>query len=336
MAKRQLSTQQRRRIRALQQQRVERATKRAEHQVDKLTASGLGAEQPGRVVVNYGTVLIIESEDGTTHRCTARRNLGTIVCGDRVIWQAGGDGEGVVTARLPREGCLERPDPRGEPRPVAANLDRLVIVVAAAPDFSESMIDRYLIAAEQTGIPADLLLNKIDLFDDETRAAADARLAGYADIGYPLFHASTETAHGLDELRAELSGHTSLLVGQSGVGKSSLINALNPGRDIRVGALSAASGLGTHTTTATILYHLDDGGHLVDSPGVWEFAPQVSARDELERGFREFQPHLGSCRFSDCRHLVEPGCAIVAAVAAGDIAPRRLASYRALLETLVA
>lgn len=314
---------------------MERAEARAERQADALSASGLGAERAGRVIVNYGRVLIVEEPDGATHRCSARRNLGPIVCGDRVIWQPGGEGEGVVSARLDRTGCLERPDPRGQPRPVAANLDRLVVVIAAAPDFNESMIDRYLIAAEQTGIPAALLLNKIDLYDADARAAADARLADYVAIGYPLFHASTASEHGLDELRGELAGHTSLLVGQSGVGKSSLINALIPGRDIRVGALSATSGLGTHTTTSSILYHLDGGGDLVDSPGVWEFAPQVGERREIEQGFREFGPYLGRCRFSDCTHRVEPRCAIIAAAEAGEISERRLQSYRDLIDTLV-
>jgi len=334
MAKRQLSTQQQRRIQAIQERRVARSAARADRQVESLSASGLGPEQPGRVIVNYGRVLIVEDENGDTHRCTARRNIGTIVCGDRIIWQSGGEGEGVVSALLDREGCLERPDSRGQPRPVAANLDRLVVVIAAAPDFSEPMIDRYLIAAEQTGIPAALLLNKIDLFDASEQAAADARLTEFAAVGYPLFHASTETDHGLDELRAELAGHTSLFVGQSGVGKSSLINALIPGRDIRVGALSATSGLGTHTTTSSILYHLDGGGDLVDSPGVWEFAPQIGDRREIEQGFREFHPYLGHCRFSDCKHTVEPKCAIIAAASAGEISHRRLDSYRALLETL--
>jgi len=330
VAKRRLSGQQKRRIHDQQQARLGRSAERAEKRAQRLADAGLGPEQPGRVCANFGAALVLEDDQGELHKCHARQNLGPITCGDRVVWQASELGDGVVTAVAPRNTCLERPDSHGRLRPIAANLDRLVIVVASAPDFSEAMIDRYLVAAELTGIPAALLLNKTDLLDATTRPQVEARLADFARIGYPVWQASCSAEHGLDTLLEALAGGTSLLVGQSGVGKSSLVNALIPGRDIRTGALSKTGGRGTHTTTVTTLYHLAGGGDLVDSPGVWEFGPPIDSATELEHGFIEFRPHLGHCRFADCSHLVEPGCAVEAAVKAGEIAHRRLKSYRQL------
>ena len=331
MAKRRLSGQQKRRINDLQQARLERTSARSAKHATRLADAGLGAEQSGRVCANFGAALVLEDASGQLHKCHARQNLGAIACGDRVVWQASELGDGVVTAVAPRSTCLERPDAHGNLRPIAANLDRLVVVIACAPDFSEAMVDRYLVAAELTGIPAALLLNKTDLLDAGSRRRVAARLADYQRIGYPLWQASCSAEHGLDALCAAMADGTSLLVGQSGVGKSSLVNALIPGRDVRTGVLSTAGGRGTHTTTVTTLYHLPGGGDLIDSPGVWEFGPPITAPEQLERGFVEFRPHLGRCRFANCRHLVEPGCAIAAAVAVGEIAARRLATYRELV-----
>jgi len=336
MSKRRLSGQQKRRIHDLQQARLSRTQERAERQAQRLADAGLGPEQTGRVCVNYGAALVIEDSSGQLVKCRPRQNLGTIVCGDRVVWQTSTLGAGVVSAVASRDSCLTKPDERGNLKPIAANLDRIVIVLASLPPFDEAQIDLYLVAAELTGIPARLVLNKIDLLDDDARREADARLAGYAAIGYPVHHASCKTAHGLDELRTALAEGTSILVGQSGVGKSSLVNRILPGRDVRTGALSATSGRGMHTTTASTLYHLPDGGDLIDSPGVWEFAPPVADPSDLDHAFAEFRPHLGHCRFGNCRHLVEPGCAIERAVADGQVTARRLASYRRLRAALEA
>ena len=330
MAKRRLSGQQKRRIQELQQDRLTRSAGRMERRAQELTESGLGPERPGSVLVNFGRHLVVETDDGDLVRCHARQNLGPIACGDRVAWQASSHDEGVVTAIAPRRNCLTRPDRNGEPRPIAANLDRLVVVVSTQPDFSEAMIDRYIVAAELTGIPAAVLLNKTDLLDADALERTAARLDGFARIGYPVWQASCKRDHGLDALREALSGETSLLVGQSGVGKSSLVNALVPDREARTGALSTAGSRGMHTTTATTLYHLPGGGDLVDSPGVWEFGPPIDDPAELATGFVEFRPFLGACRFADCRHLVEPGCAVKAALAEGKIDARRHATYVAL------
>ncbi len=334
MARRHLSERQREQIRRTQEQRRQRAAERATRQADELDRSGLGAEQPGLVIANYGPALIVESSPGKWYRCAVRQHLGTLVCGDRVLWQPAGAGEGVVIALEERRSLLSRPDYSGRPRPIAANLDRLVVVVAPQPPPQVSQIDSYLVAGATIGIEPLVVVNKIDLLDATGIAEWETRLATYRRIGYPLLFASTRTAHGLDALRACLKGRTSILVGQSGVGKSSLIKALLPDLAIRIQALSAATGLGTHATSTATLYHLPDGGDLIDSPGVHSFTLGTLDPAVLEQGFVEFAPYLGQCRFSDCSHTVEPGCALLAAMERGDIDPRRLQSYHQLKRSL--
>ena len=336
MVRRYLSERQRERIRQTQEQRRQRATERSDHRADELDKAGLGAEQPGLVIANYGPALIVESSQGDWYRCSVRQHLGTLVCGDRVLWQpaGAGEGEGVVIALEERRSLLSRPDYSGRPRPMAANLDQLVVVMAPQPLPQDSLIDSYLVASATIGVETLLLVNKIDLLDTAGIAEWEARLAIYRRIGYALLFASTHTAHGLDALRDRLKERTSILVGQSGVGKSSLIKALLPDLEIRIQALSAATGLGTHATSTAMLYHLPDGGDLIDSPGVRGFTLGTLDSAVLEQGFVEFAPYLGRCRFSDCSHTVEPGCALLAAVERGDIDPRRLQSYHQLKRSL--
>jgi len=332
MAGRRLTQRQRERIGRSQERRRELAGRGAE----TLDGAGLGPEQTGLVITHHGQTLIVEDGKGQLQRCAARQNMGRLACGDRVVWQASSTGDGVVVAVGERRSLLTRPDYNGQPRPIAANLDAVAVVLAPAPEPSEYLIDRYLIAIAASGVQGLLVLNKIDLLDKAALAVLIERMEPYRRIGYPLLLASSHTAHGLDELRAWLAGRTSLLVGQSGVGKSSLIKALLPDREVRIQAVSTATGHGTHTTSASTLYHLPDGGDLVDTPGVRSFELGEVSLNDLERGFPELAPHLGRCRFSDCRHQVEPGCALREAVARGDIAPRRLDSYRQLRATLEA
>ena len=330
MARRHLSERQREQIRQTQEQRRRRAAERSTRQADELEDAGLGSEQPGLVIANYGPALIVESSRGEWYRCALRQHLGTLVCGDRVLWQPAGADEGVVIALDERRSLLSRPDYSGRPRPVAANLDQLVVVVAPQPPVQEYLIDSYLVASVTIGVEALLVINKIDLLDVPGMAEWEARLAIYRRIGYPLLFASTHTAHGLDALRDRLKGRTSILVGQSGVGKSSLIKTLLPDLEIRIQALSAATGLGTHATSTAMLYHLPDSGDLIDSPGVRGFTLGTLDAVALEQGFVEFAPYLGQCRFSDCSHTVEPGCALLTAVERGEIDPCRLQSYHQL------
>ncbi len=332
MGRRRLSHHQVQRIRDAQERRRRRALEQAARHGEAALAGAPGAEEPGLVVANYGAHLVVEDARGALHRCAVRQHLGGLACGDRVAWQPTGEAEGVVVARGERRSVLARPDAGDRPRPVAANLDQVVVVVAPQPEPNPFLVDRYLVAIAATGAEALLLANKMDLPDGPSRRVLEACLATYARVGYPLLHASTRTAHGLDALRQRLRERTSLLVGQSGVGKSSLVKALLPDRAIRIQALSAATGLGTHTTTTATLYHLPGGGDLIDSPGVQGFELGVIDPDTLVRGFPEFAPHLGHCRFSDCRHTVEPGCALRAAVDRGEIHPRRLESFHRIAD----
>jgi len=334
MGKRKLSRRQAWRAEKIQQERRARAEKKAARLQRELAGSELGPEQPGRIITRFGASVDLEDSEGRVHRCLLRQNLPPLVCGDRVIWQEAGNGNGVVVAMEPRETLLERPNTDGHLKPVAANIDQIIVVAAPLPALDLGLIDRYLVAAELTGIPPVLLINKIDLLDDELMDYMRGRVAVYEEIGYPVLFASTYQEQGLEALKERLKDRTSIFVGQSGVGKSSLINALLPGQDIRVGELSDASGLGKHTTTTTVLYHFPGGGELIDSPGVRAFGLEHASREQIAEGFREFRPYLGQCKFNDCRHQVEPGCAIQAAIEEGKIRPERFKSYLNIVESL--
>ena len=184
------------------------------------------------------------------------------------------------------------------------------------------------------GITPLLLLNKADLIDAQNQGALDALLAVYRTLGYPLMEVSAHDGAGMDSLKARLDGHVSVFVGQSGVGKSSLVNSLLPGVDTRVGALSELTGKGTHTTTTARLFHFPGGGELIDSPGIREFGLGHVSRGDVEAGFIEFQELLGHCRFRDCKHDREPGCALLKALEQGRIQPQRMASYRHIISSL--
>jgi ribosome biogenesis GTPase len=290
--------------------------------------------QTGLVLAHYGQTSLVETAAGDVLRCSTRKNLPRTVCGDRVYWQAANPREGIITAVLDRETTLSRPDPNGRSRSVAANIDQVIVVIACKPSFEHGMLDRYLAAAELIGASPVIVVNKSDLLDADSRTKLQQRLAVYPAIGYSLVFTSTRNTDGLKDLHRHLAGHTSILVGQSGVGKSSLVQALLPDLDIRTGSLSQATGLGRHTTTVAMLYHVPGGGDLIDSPGVRDFALDKVAPQLLEKGFPEFAAYLGQCRFHNCRHVSEPGCAIQNAARDGVISALRLENYRELVKSM--
>lgn len=288
--------------------------------------------RPGRVITRFGAELVIEDQDGVLHRCTSRRKLQDAVCGDRVKWEPTDTGNDVVVAIEPRHNLLTRPDLRGRPKPIAANIDQLVVVSAHLPAPNWEMVDRYLVAARLLPAEALLVLNKCDLAN--AHPVDEATLEEYRALGYTVLHVSSKEDDGLAELVERLKGKTSILVGLSGVGKSSLIQALLPDEELRIGDISDASGKGKHTTTNATLYHLPGGGELIDSPGVRDFDLGKVGKDELAAGFVEFAEPAGQCRFHNCTHTVEPGCAVKAAVERGAISARRYQNYRLILENL--
>jgi ribosome biogenesis GTPase len=285
----------------------------------------------GRVVASHGRDATVADGAGRRVHCRLQGRRLAVVCGDRVRWSPGRTegGAGVVVEVLPRRNLLARIDARGAAEPVAANLTQLVAVIAPVPAPDLGLCDRYLAAAEWNGLEACVVAGKCDL-PDEGGVIARA-LDEYARVGYAVVSASKRLEGGIDALRERLAGGTCVLVGQSGVGKSSLTNALVPGVKAAVDEVSRASETGRHTTTTASLYALPSGGELIDSPGVRDYAPPLPPAREIAGGYREIVELAGGCRFRDCLHRAEPGCAVAAASGAGKIAPRRLASYRRLL-----
>ncbi len=288
------------------------------------------------VLVSYGGQGVVLLPDGERKRCKFRRNVGRPFCGDRVLVGPADDASLVVNFILPRDNYFVRADERQRQHIIAANLDQVLIVVAAAPLPSRDLMERYILAVHSLGIEPIIVLNKTDLEVAVGETAAGAKvlehMPDYEALGYTVIRTSCKTAPGITGLQSVLKDRTSILVGQSGVGKSSLINQLLPDLDIQTGALSTATGKGTHTTTSTMLYQFTGGGYLIDSPGVWEYGIWKLDNDELAAGFIEFKPWLGKCRFNDCVHKTEPDCAIKKAVADGFIREWRYQSYLRLLE----
>lgn len=323
MARRRLTTRQNDRIAERHRRRLRRETPASDN-------GDLGPETPGTIVANLGANLHVEDEHQRVHLCSARQNLGDVVCGDRVLWRAGAQGN-VVVALFPRDRLLSRHDTLGHTRLVAANIDRMFVVLAPLPAVSATLLDGYLVAATLARITPIIVINKCDLLDADARATWERDLDASRRIGYAVHFISTRRGDGLDALLPQFENHTSVVVGHSGVGKSSLLKMLLPEAEIAVGEMSGA-GHGKHTTTVARLYRLPHSGAVIDSPGVRDFTPGRFEPAQAARGFVEFIPLLGQCKFTDCRHTVEPGCAILAAVRRGEIDARRLASYHRLLK----
>lgn len=335
MSKRRLSKRQKDRIQAIQERRRERANlKQTINDEDLQNLSQLGAEAIGTVVTNYGTQVDIEGGEepfkGLVVRCHKRANMVSLVTGDRVIWRHA-EPHGVVVACEERETELVRPDIYGKLRPVAANIDRIAIVFAPKPQPHSNLLDRYLVAAEAQGIKPVLVLNKTEMRDSGDFPEVDQLIADYQFIGYEVISVSAKTTEGMVELQEYLAHHISIFVGQSGVGKSSLLNCLQPQANSLTAPLSEAKQEGTHTTTASRLYHLNGGGVLIDSPGIREFALTHLSQEKVINGFVDFRPYLGSCKFRDCQHQQEIGCSLLQAVKDKKVLPGRLNNYRQII-----
>ncbi|MGS2721812.1 small ribosomal subunit biogenesis GTPase RsgA [Paraglaciecola aestuariivivens] len=294
-----------------------------------------GEQQSGRVIGRFGKHADIEDQAGNIHRCHMRRTIKSVVCGDHVLFRPGKDPSitisGIIEAVQDRKSVLTRPDFYDGVKPVAANIDQIIIVSSVIPSLSLNIIDRYLVAAEDVEITPVILLNKVELLSAEERQQVEQQLQIYRDIGYQIIYTSCKSLAGLEQLSACLKDKISVFVGQSGVGKSSLINALLPEADEIIGAISDNSGLGQHTTTTAKLLHFPAGGDLIDSPGVREFALWHLPAERLTYGFKEFRDFLGGCKFRDCKHANDPGCLIKAAVDQGKISQQRYQSYHKIL-----
>jgi len=284
--------------------------------------------QSGLIIAAFGKRYDVELADGRQIGCVTRGKKSDLACGDHVEIKLTSGTEGVVENILPRSSLLYRSN-AFRSKFLAANVTQIIIVLAAVPSFYEDLLNRCLIAAEAAGIHALILLNKSDL--PET-AAALKQLQLYQTLGYPVQPLSAK--QDAAPLRHWLQGQTSVLVGQSGMGKSTLVNALLPEANSRTQEISAVLDSGKHTTTAARLYHLDADSALIDSPGLQEFGLNHLSADQMEMAFIEFRPYLGRCRFNNCRHLQEPDCAILGAVADGKIGPIRLQCYQKLLAEL--
>ncbi len=328
MGRPRLTQQQRARI---AQTRQARRLRQAEQPVDQPSVEV--ATQLGRVVVRYGQTVVVDAA-GESMLCTLRQHLDGIACGDHVRWQATEVGKGVVVGIEPRTTVLSRPAFNGQEKPLAANITQLIVVLAVKPKVAGYLLDQYLIVAAQLQIRAVICLNKADLLTPDQQAGFRARFAHYVQLGHAVIQVSCKQPGGLQPLRTLLAEHTSILVGQSGVGKSSLINALSSQSATLEGELSAATGLGRHTTSASTLYRLASGGELIDSPGVRSFRLGKLTRHMLEQGYPELSALLGHCRFNDCQHDSEPGCVVQTSLADGTVHPERLASFQHMVERL--
>ncbi|MGH8631507.1 MAG: ribosome small subunit-dependent GTPase A [Burkholderiales bacterium] len=275
----------------------------------------------------YGRHYAVELEDGTVLHCHPRGKKSNVACGDRVqVHRTGSDRGGIDSVHV-RQSLLYRSD-RYREKIIAANVTQVVVVVAARPSFHEDLLIRCLLAAEHQKLRALIVVNKADLVEETARAMQ--RLQVHSRLGYGLLELSAK--RDISPLRPALAGQVSVLVGQSGMGKSTIVKALIPDAAVAIGEISQAMNSGKHTTTSARLYRLDADGAIIDSPGMQSFGLHHLTQADLVDAFREFKPLAAACRFNDCRHTVEPGCAILSAVEEEKIDAQRWKSYCSLAQ----
>jgi len=332
MAKRRLTEQQKRRISSNKQN----LTETDNHNSDNNIFDGL-------VVSHHGRKLVVETEDKKQISCKFRQNLGDIACGDNVVIQLDKKSltsqqadkqQAVVIAVKDRRNLLEKTGFGDKAKAVAANIGQVAIVCSVEPEPNPYLIDRYLVATENLGANALIIINKADLINDENEEAINKLKEIYEKIGYKALLTSIKKNIGTEALKSALIDTTSIFVGLSGVGKSSLVKMLLPESEIRIGEVSAASGEGKHTTTVSSLYHLPDGGSIIDSPGVRDFTPCNRNKENIVNGFIELEHYRGFCKFANCTHTTEPGCAIIEALKNDELSQQRVNSFRKMIEDL--
>ncbi len=288
-----------------------------------------------QVITSYGSHGVVRTEDETLLECRYRRKLGRPLCGDNILVKPDYPvRQASLEKILPRHSCFYRGDARLRKHAVAANLDQIVIVVCPYPEPPFHLLDRYLVAVENLNLEALLIFNKADLKADYPKVSKrmDTQFEYLHSLGYPILETSCKSGLGTTELESALLNKCSILVGQSGVGKSSLINTIFPERELQTRAVSNATQKGRHTTTATTLYFLPRGGQIIDSPGVWEFGLWTMPAAELAHGFIEFNRWSQDCKFTNCLHTHEPDCGVKAALMEGKLPEPRYKAYAQALD----
>lgn len=299
----------------------------ARKQRELLQNKSFGEEKAheGLVITRFGSHALIEEDSAISTHCSIRPSIGSLVAGDKVLWLQESEEQGVVISRFPRTSVLGRPDKKGQMKAIAANVTQVMIVVAPKPEISWPLLDSYLVMTESLGIKACIVVNKTDL---PSLLIKERLINQYQPLGYDILFHSQYNKKDPIELEKVLKDETCVFVGQSGVGKSSIISSLLPDRaDIAIGEISEISELGRHTTSNSTLYHLPHSGALIDSPGVREFGLWHMSTREIAKGYREFSPFQEHCKFRDCNHTTSPGCAIKKAVFDAKIAEQRYQNY---------
>ncbi|HEY7771569.1 MAG TPA: small ribosomal subunit biogenesis GTPase RsgA [Marinagarivorans sp.] len=336
MAKRRLSKQQKARIDDKHASTIDRNVKSAGKNATTPNDNNFGAAVDGLVISHFRAQADVECQtSGDVVRCHLRANLPHIVTGDRVIWRRGlgeSASEGIVEAIEPRSSELCRPDSYGKMKLVGANVTRAIIVIAPEPEAHSNLIDRYIIVAEHLGLDVLLLLNKCDLL--EKNSPTETLLKKYQALGYTTLSVSSKLGIAMEALQETLKAGCSIFVGQSGVGKSSVIQSLLPEETIKVGELSDVARKGRHTTTHAKLYHFPEGGNCIDSPGIREFGLWHLNPDDILYGFREFRPFIGQCKYRNCTHINDANCAISKATEDGKISAERYKSFTFIVQSL--